>query len=118
MFLNFQPLFLKMQILEAVAFFLAYSVYPINSIFQVEVEIHKIHVFGEVVFLLVIICMITGKKFFPVFMAPIAKEKNSFITIMQLINPISTSGAKTTPHHHSNFLKNFRKYKLVCTVFL
>ena len=92
MFLNFQPLFLKMQILEAVTFFLAYSVYPINSIFQVEVEIHKIHVFGEVVFLLVIICMITRKVFFPVFMAPIAKEKNSFITIMQLINPISTSG--------------------------
>ena len=81
-----------MQIFEAVAFFLAYRVYPINSIFQVEVEIHKIHVFGEVVFLLVIICMITGKVFFPVFMAPIAKEKNSFITIMQLINPISTSG--------------------------
>ena len=39
-----------------------------------------------------------------------------FVTDFQEFNPISTLGA--LPPFHSNFLKNFRKYKLVRAVFL
>ena len=47
-------------------------------------------------------------------------DENDLNSVKEL-NPISTSGGggeKLPPYPHSNYLKNFRKYKLVWAMFL
>ena len=64
MFFNFWALLLKMCIFEVVTFFFRLVAgYPINSIFQWQYVIYKIHVFDEAFFLLTIRMPMVTKLF-------------------------------------------------------
>ena len=86
MFLSFAPFFWKFAFLR-LWYFISPCTDLINSNFAVVVWIYKIQVFDKAFLSCSNRCYDNRNCLFPISMVTIVRETNSFVKIMQLINP-------------------------------